>query len=150
MDIGSNASGVASRLSNFQCRPFVIDGIECMSMEGFLQSLKFKEVDMQKEVCKLVGLGAKRRGLGKKWWKTGKLHWQGEDIDRFGPEYQALLDRAYAELAKNEDFKRDLLSTRDAVLTHSIGKADISKTILTRSEFCGRLMRIRKELQADA
>lgn len=52
MDIGSQNSYPASALSNFAPHPFIIDGIECNSMEGFLQSLKFKNPEMQKEVCK--------------------------------------------------------------------------------------------------
>ena len=33
----------------------MIDGVECASMEGFLQSLKFSDPEMQKRVCTLVG-----------------------------------------------------------------------------------------------
>ena len=62
MDIGSGNSYPSSALSNFSPHPFVLDGIECASMEGFLQSLKFKNPDMQREVCKLVGKAAKFRG----------------------------------------------------------------------------------------
>lgn len=58
MDIGSGKGYPSSALSNFAPHPFVIDGIECNSMEGFLQSLKFESPEMQKEVCKLVGKAA--------------------------------------------------------------------------------------------
>lgn len=47
MDIGSKCGYPASSLSNFSPHPFVIDGVECSSMEGFLQSLKFSSIDMQ-------------------------------------------------------------------------------------------------------
>ena len=43
MDISSGSSYPASSLSNFAPHPFIIDDIECSSMEGFLQSLKFKD-----------------------------------------------------------------------------------------------------------
>lgn len=46
MDIGSGSGYPSSSLSNFAPHPFVIDGIECNSMEGFLQSLKFENQDM--------------------------------------------------------------------------------------------------------
>lgn len=53
MDIGRGCGYPASSLSNFAPHPFVIDGVECASMEGFLQSLKFASPDIQVEVCKL-------------------------------------------------------------------------------------------------
>ena len=54
MDIGSGAGFPAGTLSNFAPHPFVIDGVQCNSMEGFLQSLKFKDAEMQKSVCLLA------------------------------------------------------------------------------------------------
>jgi hypothetical protein len=55
MDIGSGTGFPSAALSNFTPHPFVFDGIECNSMEGLLQSFKFSNPEMQKEVCKLVG-----------------------------------------------------------------------------------------------
>lgn len=48
MDIGSGNGYPSAALSNFAPHPFTIDGIQCNSMEGFLQSLKFKDEEMQK------------------------------------------------------------------------------------------------------
>lgn len=67
MDIGSGNNYPSAALYNFSPHPFIIDGVECASMEGFLQSLKFKNPDMQIEVCKLVGKAAKFKGGKKKW-----------------------------------------------------------------------------------
>ena len=149
MDIGSGSGYPSSALSNFAPHPFAIDGIECASMEGFLQSLKFSNPDMQKEVCKLVGKAAKFKGKKKKWWQTQTLYWQGQEIDRHSQEYQQLLDRAYAALAQNDSFRRALLATGTAALTHSIGKSNPSETVLTKAEFCGRLMRLREKIQKE-
>lgn len=143
MDIGSGRGYPSSALSNFAPHPFVIDGVECASMEGFLQSLKSPNPEIQKDICKMVGLAAKRRG-NKRWTC---LYWQGKEIDRFGEEYQRLLDRAYDALSQNDGFKRALLATGDAVLTHDIGRRKESETVLTRSEFCRRLTRIREKLK---
>jgi predicted NAD-dependent protein-ADP-ribosyltransferase YbiA (DUF1768 family) len=148
VDIGSGKGYPSSALSNFAPHPFTIDGVECNSMEGFLQSLKFKNPDMQREVCKLVGKKAKFKGKKKKWWRTQTLWWMGKELDRHGKEYQDLLDRAFSELAQNNKFKKALLATGDAVLKHSIGKSDASKTILTRSEFCKRLTWLRDWLKS--
>lgn len=149
LDIGSGKDYPSNALSNFAPHPFVIDGVECNSMEGFLQSLKFKEPEMQKEVCKLVGKAAKFKGKKKKWWQDQTLYWQGVSYKRESQEYQDLLDRAYAALAENEGFKKALLASGNAVLTHTIGKRKETETILTAREFCSRLTAIRNYLQAE-
>ena len=50
---------------------------------------------------------------------------------------------AYEELFKNVKFKNALLSTKGSKLTHSIGRTNPKETVLTRSEFCGRLTKLR-------
>lgn len=151
MDIGSGAGYPAATLSNFTPHPFVIDGVECTSMEGFLQSLKFSNPDMQIEVCKLWGGHAKKRGgrKNKHWKRTQTLHWQGQEIPRKSDAYQALLDRAFDALADNDGFRRALLATNQATLTHSMGRNKENETVLTTREFCGRLTRIRTRLQRE-
>ena len=148
MDIGSGHGYPADALSNFAPHPFVLDGIECNSMEGFLQSLKFSNPDMQREVCKLVGRAAKFKGKKKNWYVKQVLYWQGKEIPRDSDEYQILLDRAYMAMAtQNRGFQSALLATQNAALTHSIGKTKTNETVLTRSEFCSRLIKIRTMLQ---
>lgn len=58
--------------------------------------------------------------------------------------YQNLLTKAYDALALNEGFRRALLATRNATLTHSMGKNKESETVLTEREFCGQLHRVRE------
>lgn len=148
MDIGSGHGYPADALSNFAPHPFVLDGIECNSMEGFLQSLKFSNPDMQREVCKLVGRAAKFKGKKKNWYVKQVLYWQGKEIPRDSDEYQVLLDRAYMAMAtQNRGFQSALLATQNAALTHSIGKTKTNETVLTRSEFCSRLIKLRTMLQ---
>jgi len=143
MNIGSGNTYPANSLSNFSPHPFEIDGIKANSMEGFLQSLKFKSVEMQEEVCKLVGFAAKSKGKHKNWQDTQTLYWRGVPIKRDSIEYQNLLDRAYTELYKNTKFKNALEASGDATLTHSIGKTDKKQTVLTIKEFCSRLTMLR-------
>lgn len=147
MDIGSGSGFPAANLSNFSPHPFIFDGVECMSMEGLLQSFKFKDFEMQKEVCKLVGKAAKFKGKKKKWWKTQTLYWKNQEFKRDSKEYQILLDRAFEALSQNTSFQKALLATGNANLTHSIGKNKITETVLTQKEFCSRLLKIREELQ---
>lgn len=149
MDIGSGSGYPSSNLSNFSPHGFVLDGVECASMEGFLQSLKFQDPEMQKHVCTLVGKAAKFKGKKKKWWKTQTLYWQGEAIPRDSERYQELLDKAFNALSENSSFKRALLATQNATLTHNMGKKKTSETVLTKNEFTSRLTAIRSRLQKE-
>ena len=147
MNIGSKTRYPANALSNFSPHLFVLDWVKIASMEGWLQSLKFKNLDMQKEVCKLVGKAAKFRGKKKNWQRDQKLYWQGKAYQRKSQEYQDLLDRAYrAMFEQSESFRRALKASGTAVLTHSIGKSNERETILTEREFCRRLMALREML----
>lgn len=143
MDIGSGNGYPAGTLSNFAPHPFEIDGVQCNSMEGFLQSLKFESIDMQKHVCTLVGYAAKKKGAKKNWKQKQELYWLGKTFKRDSEDYQNLLNRAYNELNKNSGFRKALEATNGATLTHSIGKNKKSETVLTTSEFCGRLTHLR-------
>lgn len=146
MDIAAGAAYPANALSNFAPHPFIIDGVECASMEGFLQSLKFKNPDMQVEVCKLVGRAAKMKGKGKDWRQGMTLWWRGKPIKRDSKEYQQLLDRAYEALFWNTGFQAALKAAGEAKFEHSLGKNNIKDTVLTRQEFCHRLDWLREKL----
>lgn len=150
MDIKSGNGYPAGTLSNFAPHKFVFRGVECKSMEGFLQSLKFKEPEMQRHVCTLVGSYAKRYGYNKNWWTKQTLWWNGQPINRDSQEYQDLLDEAYDCLFRqNEKARKALIATGKAVLKHSIGKRKKNETILTQQEFCSRLMKMRDTIQAE-
>lgn len=149
MDIKSGCGYPASSLSNFAPHPFELDGVQIASMEGFLQSLKTSNPEMQKHVCTLVGYAAKKWGRNKNWQTRQILYWQGKEYKRDSREYQDLLDRAYFALAKNEGFRRALLATGDAELDHSIGRTNFRETVLTRNEFCNRLHRLRKLIKEN-
>jgi hypothetical protein len=145
MNIGAGNGYPSSSLSNFAGHRFTIDDVECYSMEGFLQGLKFKSIEMQAEVCKLIGKAAKFKGKRKAWYTTQTLYWKGVPYKRQGKEYQALLDRAYVAMyEQSESFKKALLAAgKDASFTHTIGNSDPTRTVLTVSEFCGRITRLR-------
>lgn len=65
MNIQSGGKYPSNSLSNFAPHPFIIDNVECTSMEGFLQSLKVPDKEMQKYMCSLVGKQAKKSGSKK-------------------------------------------------------------------------------------
>lgn len=139
MDIGSGSSYPASALSNFAPHEFEIDGITCASMEGFLQSLKFKDAEMQKYVCTLVGKKAKFKGKKKNWYTDQTLYWQGNSIKRDSEEYQDLIKRAYLSMCNNDSFRKAIIASGNATFTHSIGKNKTTETVLTEREFVSML-----------
>ncbi len=113
-------------------------------MEGFLQSLKFKSEDMQKNVCTMIGKKAKFKGKKKNWWKRQTLYWKGKEIDRASKEYEELICRAFDALhSYSESFRRALDASRGSTLTHSVGKNNPKRTILTNTEFVRNLNRLR-------
>lgn len=152
MDIGSGKGYPSSALSNFAPHAFVIDGVECASMEGFLQSLKFDKEHIQIEVCKLIGREAKFRGKkrNKAWQKVQTLWWKGIPYQRQSEGYFELICRAYwCMYTQNTKFRKAIQDSINAVYTHSIGHNDVSKTVLTEREFCNILHRLQKIEQSQ-
>jgi hypothetical protein len=68
-------------------------------------------------------------------------------MKRNSDEYFNFLDEAYDCLGENKEFRDALLASGNSFLTHSIGKTEITQTILTEQEFCSRLMKLREKLQ---
>lgn len=134
------------RLSNFYPHPFIIDGVQCASVESFLQSLKFEDKNEQIEVCKLPGREAKLRGQERNeaWQKVQTLWWQGKTYARHSKAYQALISRAFlACFLQNEQYQNALRHIKGE-LVHSIGEQNSRKTVLTEKEFCINLEFLRK------
>ena len=135
VDIWSKSDYPADVLSNLCSNGFRFDGMVCGSMEGFLQSLKQKDKDKQRQICQMKGKNAK------KMTSTG---WKGVAIDRQSEEYGQLVRRAYqAMFEQNERFRTALMSTRGQKLFHSRGESNPFKTILTENELCQILTEMR-------
>ena len=150
VDIYSKGEYPFCALSNFAEYEFYVDGVRCASMEGFLQSLKFRNEENQKKVCLLSGSEAKkssRRSFAQLRWKlTCNLYWQGKRISRYSDEYQKLLDKAYSGLSENREFIKALKSSGNSALIHSKGKNNTKETVLTEYEFVSRLEKIRQQI----
>ena len=150
MDIRSGAPYPAGALSNFAANGFELDGVGCAGMEGFLQGLKFPDPAMQERICAMPSDRANAAGAAHDWHAAQTLYWRGRAIVRDSAAYQELLDRAFDAMAEgNPGFRAALLATGDAVLTHAVGKSDPRATVLTQSEMCDRLHRIRRRLTAS-
>jgi hypothetical protein len=115
--------------------PFRFRGKKVSSIEGVLQGLKYKDKKLQNIILKYSGLDAYHtRGANTLdfWGNTGKLYWQGKEIDRHSEEYQLFLDELYLSAIKNPLYKKALLSTKDKYLMHHIGNENPNETVLTR------------------
>lgn len=143
VDIWSKSPYPADVLSNLHDNGFCYDGMECGSMEGFLQSLKQKDVGKQRQVCRMTGREAKRM-TNADWQTNQTVWWNGQAIDRQSDVFLTLIKNAYeAMFEQNECFRTALMDTRGKMLYHSQGEQDSHKTILTEREFCGILTDLR-------
>ncbi len=152
IDIHSKGEYPSAALSNFAAYEFMVDGIPCASMEGFLQSLKFVRISKQKQICRLVGKEAKNapgRLRNLRWKLTQTLYWKGVRYKRDSAEYQKLIARAYDALYENAEFRAAIEATQNAELCHSIGGHDSRTTVLTESEFIRQLYRLRSKLHEE-
>ena len=145
VDIWSNAKqgDPGKVLSNLCSNGFRFDGMVCGSMEGFLQSLKQKDKDKQRQICSMKGRNAKK--MTSTGWQADQIvWWKGNPIDRQSQDFYNFISAAYLSMfQQNERFRTALMSTRGMVLYHSHGERNPFKTILTEREFCQILTELR-------
>lgn len=143
LDIRSNGLYPSNVLSNLCSNGFRFEGMVCGSMEGFLQSLKQKDRDKQRQICSMKGGNARKHSVTS--WQTDQIvWWKGQAYDRQSEEYQKLIRRAYqAMFDQSERFRAALMQTRGITLIHSSGEENPYKTILTEQEFCQILTEMR-------
>lgn len=143
LDIRSNGLYPSNVLSNLCSNVFRFERMVCGSMEGFLQSLKRKDLDKQRQICGMKGGNARKMSVAS--WQTDQIvWWKGLAIDRQSDDYRKLIRHAYqAMFEQNERFRTALMQTRGMPLIHSSGENNPYKTILTRSEFCSILTELR-------
>lgn len=151
IDIKSTSTDQRSaELSNFYPHIFLFEEMVCVTMEGFLQSLKFKHRQTQHDVCMMYGDQAKKfvkqRDQNAIWQKDQIVWWKGKAYPRRSEEFSELITRAYDALSNKSTFRKALLATGSHELCHTIGEKNPRKTILTEREFCGQLTRLRAKL----
>lgn len=141
--------GTGKVLSNLFAHSFTFRGMRFGSIEGFLQSLKFRDPETAAEVAKLAGMIAWRTGQGGNGWQDSQTLWfQGEPYKRSSPEYRDLIQDAYdACFEQNVDFVVALIESGDCMLIHSIGNHDQMRTTLTQTEYICNLYRLRARAQ---
>ncbi|XLQ19781.1 MAG: hypothetical protein ACKUBY_04270 [Candidatus Moraniibacteriota bacterium] len=148
IDIHSHGKYPANLLSNlYQC-PFYFDGVYCATREGLLQAFKTKFLNEQLWLCSLTGYEVQKTGQEYNNWKKDQiLYWKGKTYKRDSEEYWDLLKRVFDLENISLDVVAALLATRNRKLIHSIGKSDITDTILTEEEFCSLMTNARSKLK---
>lgn len=68
VDIWSRGEYPADVLSNLCSNGFRFDGMICGSMEGFLQSLKQRDKEKQRQICSMKSRNAKKQSS--RGWQT--------------------------------------------------------------------------------
>jgi len=126
----------AKVLSNLFPYEFEFKGKKLSSIESFFQGIKFKDVNMQNHVFAYSGLDSNRVKVcsGYDWKVTGKIYWQGQEIDRYSSEYDELVDELYISAIQNPLY-RNVLKICNVYIMHSIGGKEKSDTVFTRYEF---------------
>jgi hypothetical protein len=148
INIDSGAPSIpARRLSNFQSRRFIFDGIECSSIEGVLQAIKVADPVLQARICLLSGSEAKSAGQtpeAQQWLHSNELTWLGVKYPRDSRAYQHFLTRLYDIVYEQcPHFAEDLAQVEFQDICHTIGNSSQRETVLTETEFIGQLNRLR-------
>ncbi|MBU1110851.1 hypothetical protein KKB83_04495 [Patescibacteria group bacterium] len=170
LNIGSSVEEPnLAKLSNFPNTPFVLDGIEYASVEGFIQGLKFWNEEDQMRAADTAGYEAKKeshrklptdekprstKGLIRVGFSAEEneervgyvTNYQGIAIPYRSSEHYDLIARAIrAKFVQNSDCRKALLQTGRCELTHDLGHPESSTTSLPAEVFTTILMRIRQE-----
>lgn len=132
----NNEGSVAKVLSNLFPYKFKFRGKKLNSIETFFQGIKFKDINMQNYIFEYSGLDSNRvKACNDYDWKnTGKLYWQGKEIDRYSKEYENIVDEMYICAIQNPLY-RNALKKCEKYIMHSIGDKEKSETVFTRYEF---------------
>jgi len=147
LDIRFKGENLERRLSNLYSYRFEIDGLIMESFEGFIQSLRSSDERFKEQSYTLTGFVAWKKGQGVNWWDKQEVYWLGKTIDRNSDEYTELITKAYdCMFEQNEEFRNALRESLPYKITHSVGKTNKTKTLLTNREFLGQLNRLREKL----
>jgi hypothetical protein len=152
LDLGYKNEGLGKALSNLFPYPFTMDGVRCGSIEGFLQGLKFRDIEQQDLLLPLHGYKAWKTGqMGNSWRDDQTLWWRGVGYARLSREYHVLIEAAYTTcFDQNQAFQDALFQSGVDTLIHSIGNHDPTMTTLTEWEYIINMYRLRARAQQNA
>lgn len=153
LDISYESKNVIVRsLSTPFLHDFIFHGIKIKSVEGFLQSLKYKDNYIKSHLINCYGNEIRfleTQNLDKDSYYSGDLYFEGKTIDRYDIKYQELLNELYLSLCYSSVFEKSLINTGNRELLYSSGIEDPTRTLLTSRELVDRLKIIRDALILD-
>lgn len=130
-------------LSNRCNNDFCYEGVQCSSMESFLQSLKYQDAILQAKICLE---DAKRLGPydTSDWQKNQILWWKGKPVYRQSLQYIRLVYKAYNELYLwCARFRDALIGSIGKELLYDAGNNNTYQSVLTDGEFICMLSKLR-------
>ena len=139
IDISFKSKGIAKALSNLCPYSFKFDNVYCYSMEAFIQSLKVKNTQLQRELCAKTGpfcYGI--RTMFDDWRIKQQIYWKGRTYNRHSKDYILLLKRAYIALYEQSEifsYAINKVKKENYTLIHSVGCTDSNETLLTPDEY---------------
>lgn len=141
---GSSLDRVARDMSNFALRPFILDGRQYSSVEGFYQGLKFSDPLKRAEVGALHG--SKAKYAGKKSDATS-FEYEGKTYQLGSNEHHELIKRAIrAKLEQHPDLAQAFAETFPRTIIHDLGHPESANTKMPATVFCRILTELRQEL----
>lgn len=144
LNVASNSDDEVGKLmSNFAHTPFVLDGVEYASVEGFYASLKVLDDRSRAKMARLYGVRAKSKA-SKSQLKT--TCYQGESFELGSERHHELIKRAiHAKLEQHPEIARLFVATRPRPIVHDTGHVEQPTTRFPASVFCRVLTELRDE-----
>ena len=144
LNVYSRSDEAVGRLmSNFAHTPFMLDGAEYASVEGFYVALKFLDPAKRAKMARLHGAVVKRMGKKSKNERT----WYGGEWFAFGSEaHIELIKRAIrAKLDAHPDVARAFVATLPRPIVHDTGHPEPADSEFPAAVFCRILTELREE-----
>ena len=137
----------AKRLSNFSDDPFILDGENLASVEGFIQGIKFPERHSLRKLA-FISVGKEAKRLSRQADPQSRwVWWNGREYPYGTFVHHKLIERAIrAKFEQNQRAMKALLNTGNIKLIHNLGHSEGRRTSLPGKVFCDILTRIREEV----
>lgn len=136
-------------LSNKCTNDFCFDGVQCTSMENFLQSLKYKDAEIQLKIC-IADVWQLKDYDSIEWQKEQTLWWKGRPIKRQSIKYRNLIYDAYCEMYLwCGRFRDSLMRTDHRTLRYDSGHCNPQECVQTDKEFIGVLSKLRRKKRME-
>lgn len=146
VNVGSkSADATEAQMSNFEHAPFVLDGRQFASVEGFYVWLKWSGDPAKQAIAQTLS-GSQAKSFGKPSTAT-TAEYNGATIQLGSPEHHALIKRAIqAKLEHHPEIARNFVATYPRPIIHDLGYPENPATRLPAKDFSRILTELREDL----